>query len=142
MFCNPDDGEIKKLLEKSLTIAVVGLSAKPHRDSYRVAEYMQKHGYRVLPVNPSLRGDVLGEKAFASLADIPVPVDIVNVFRRSEDVPAVVQEALPLKPKTIWMQLGIAHEEAAELAARQGIAVVMDRCIKIDHGLLLGDRCF
>lgn len=140
MFSNPDDGKVKELLEKSRTIAVVGLSAKPDRDSFKVAKYMQEHGYRIIPVNPALKGDVLGEKPYSSLSEIPHKVDIVNVFRRSEDVPTVVQEAVPLKPAAIWMQLGIASDAAAEQAETEGITVVMDRCIKIDHGLLLGDR--
>jgi len=139
MFCNPDDGKIKDLLKESLTIAVVGLSAKPHRDSYKVAKYMQEQGYRIIPVNPALRGEVLGEKPYPSLSEVPGKVDIVNVFRRSDEVPAVVREALPIKPKAIWMQLGISSEEAAEQARAEGITVIMDRCIKIDHGLLMGD---
>jgi len=141
MFLNPDKSKIKELLEKSHTIAVVGLSAKPDRDSFKVAKYMQENGYRIIPVNPALKGDVLGEKPYSSLAEVPNKVDIVNVFRRSEEVPAVVQGSLPLKPSAIWMQLGIANETAAKQAETEGIIVVMDRCIKIDHGLLLGDRC-
>lgn len=141
MFSNPDEGQIKELLEKSRAIAVVGLSAKPHRDSFKVAKYMQERGYRIIPVNPALKGEVLGEKPYASLSEVPDKVDIVNVFRRSEDVPAVVQGALPLKPKAIWTQLGIVNEEAAELAEKEGVTVVMDRCIKIDHGLLMGSHC-
>lgn len=139
MFLNPDNGEIKNLLEKSHTIAVVGLSAKPHRDSFKVAEYMQARGFRIIPVNPALRGEVLGEKPYSALSEVPCKIDIVNVFRRSEDVPAVVREALPIKPGAIWLQLGIANEAAAEQAEKEGITVVMDRCIKIEHGLLLGD---
>lgn len=141
MFSNPDDAQIKELLEESRTIAVVGLSAKPHRDSFKVAKYMQERGYRIIPVNPALKEEVLGEKPYSSLSEVPEQVDIVNVFRRSEDVPAVVQGALPLAPKAIWMQLGIVNEGAAEAAEKDGITVVMDRCIKIDHGLLMGEHC-
>lgn len=142
MFLNPDNSKIIELLEKSHTIAVVGLSAKPERDSFKVAKYMQENGYRIIPVSPTLKGNVLGEKPYSCLAEVPDKVDIVNVFRRSEEVPAVVQGALPLKPSAIWLQLGIVNETAAEQAKTEGITVVMDRCIKIDHGLLLGDRCF
>lgn len=140
MVSNPGNDVIKDLLENSRTIAVVGLSNKPERDSFKVAKYMQERGYRIIPVNPRLKGEVLGEKPYSSLSEVPYKVDIVNVFRRSEDVPAVVEEALPLKPKAIWMQLGIENEGAAQQAAKEGITVIMDRCIKIDHGLLLGER--
>jgi len=141
MFLNPDNDVIIGLLEESRTVAVVGLSAKPDRDSFRVARYMQEQGYRIIPVNPALKREVLGEKPYASLAEVPCKVDIVNVFRRSEDVPLVVEAALPLKPKVIWMQLGIKNEEAAERVAGEGVTVVMDRCIKIEHGRLLGELC-
>lgn len=141
MFSNPDNDVIKGLLEESRTVAVVGLSAKPDRDSFKVAGYMQEQGYRIIPVNPALKGEVLGEKPYASLAEVPCKVDIVNVFRRSEEVPGVVEAALPLKPKAIWMQLGIKNEGAAEQAAGEGIMVIMDRCIKIEHGRLLGEGC-
>lgn len=139
MFTNPDDQKIKDLLEQSRTIAVVGLSANPERDSNQVASYMQEHGYRIIPVNPGLKDEVLGEKPYASLADIPGRVDIVNIFRRAEEVPAAVRGALPLKPGTVWIQLGIVSEEAAEIALKEGITVVMDRCIKVEHCRLLGD---
>lgn len=140
MFTNPDDQKIKDLLEKSRTVAVVGLSGKPERDSNRVARYMQEHGFRIIPVNPGLKDEVLGEKPYASLAEIPGPVDIVNIFRRTEEAPRAVREALPLKPGAVWIQLGIVSEEAAEIAAKEGITVVMDRCIKVEHRRLLGDR--
>jgi len=139
MFTNPEDGTIKKILAESRTIAVVGLSKKPDRDSYRVARYLQEHGYRIIPVNPALKEEVLGEKPYASLAEVPFPVDIVDIFRRAADVPPVVQAALPLKPKAVWIQLGIVNEEAAATATGEGIPVIMDRCIKIDHGNLMGD---
>ncbi|MEW6274443.1 MAG: CoA-binding protein [Bacillota bacterium] len=137
MFQNPDDREIKDLLTKNKTIAVVGLSDKPERDSYRVAQYMQEKGYRIIPVNPRLK-EVLGEKAYPDLASLPEPVDIVNVFRRSEEVPGVVKDALAAKPAVIWLQLGVVNEEAALFAQSQGVQVVMDRCIKIEHARLLG----
>lgn len=137
MFQNPGDQEIKDLLTRSKTIAVVGLSDKPERDSYRVAQYMQEKGYRIIPINPRVK-EVLGEKAYPNLAAVPGPVDIVNVFRRSEEVPGVVKEALALKPAAVWLQLGVISEEAAALAKDRGLPLVMDRCLKIEHGRLLG----
>lgn len=137
MFQNPDDRQLKELLAKSKTIAVVGLSDKPDRDSYRVAQYMQEKGYRIIPVNPRIE-TVLGEKAYPDLASIPEQVDIVNVFRRSEETPGVVKDALPKKPVAIWLQLGVMNEEAAALAQSEGVPVIMDRCIKIEHNRLFG----
>ncbi len=137
MHQNPGDQEIKDLLTRSKTIAVVGLSDKPERDSYRVAQYMHEKGYRIIPVNPRVK-EVLGERAYPNLAAVPGPVDIVNVFRRSEEAPGVVKEALALKPAAVWLQLGVISEEAAALARDQGVPLVMDRCIKIEHGRLLG----
>ena len=140
MFTNPDDRKIIDLLEKSRTIAVVGLSGNPAKDSNRVAKYMQEQGYRIIPVNPGLQDEVLGQKPYATLAEIPDRVDIVNIFRRAEDVPQAVREAIPLKPLAVWIQLGIISEEGAEIALKEGITVVMDRCIKVEHGRLLGGR--
>ena len=137
MFQNPADQEIKGLLMQSKTLAVVGISDKPDRDSYRVAQYMQGKGYRIIPVNPRLK-EVLGEKAYPDLASIPEPVDIVNVFRSRGEVPGVVENVLAKKPAAIWLQLGVVHEEAALSAQNQGVLVVMDRCIKIEHHRLLG----
>ncbi len=137
MHQNPGDQEIKDLLTRSKTIAVVGLSDKPERDSYRVAQYMQEKGYRIIPVNPRVK-EVLGERAYPNLAAVSGPVDIVNVFRRSEEAPGVVKEALALKPAAVWLQLGVISEEAAALARDQGVPLVMDRCLKIEHGRLLG----
>lgn len=126
------DDEIGKLLRRSKTIAVVGLSDSPLRPSHGVAAYMQSHGYRIIPVNPAING-ALGEKAVASLSNIHVPIDIVDVFRRSEFVPDVVDEAIRLKVPAIWMQEGVIHEQAAEKARQAGIFVVMDRCILKEH---------
>lgn len=134
-----DQDLIKDTLKNCCTIAVVGLSAKQHRDSFKVAQYMQKCGFRIIPVNPSLREDVLGEKPYSSLQDIPHQVDIVNIFKRSEDVPVIVEKALSLKPKAIWLQLGITSEAASEMAKDQGIPMIMNRCIKIEHMLLQGE---
>jgi uncharacterized protein len=123
---------ITELLKNARTIAVVGLSDSPFRTSYGVSEYMQSQGYRIIPVNPQIR-ESLGEKAYASLSEVGERIDIVNVFRRSEFVPEIVQEAIRLKVPAIWMQEGVVHEEAAELARDAGICVVMDRCILKEH---------
>jgi predicted CoA-binding protein len=124
--------QIAELLKSAKTIAVVGLSDNPLRTSYRVSQYMQSQGYRVIPVNPAIR-ESLGEKAYASLDEVPEKIDIVNVFRRSEHVPEVVEEAIRLKVPAIWMQEGVIHEEAAQKARQAGIFVVMDRCIFKEH---------
>ncbi|MFS0553454.1 CoA-binding protein [Brevibacillus sp. 179-C9.3 HS] len=139
MAQNPTNEARRQLLEDAKTIAVVGLSNKPDRTSYMVAQAMQHAGYTIIPVNPVIAGEtVLGEKALASLSEIDQQVDIVNVFRRSEDMMPVAEEALKMqnKPKVFWMQQGIANEEAAKLVADQGIEVVQDMCIKVDHALL------
>jgi predicted CoA-binding protein len=139
-FKNPDDATLRKLLETVRTIAVVGLSPQPARPSYRVAQAMQRYGYRIVPVRP-LVDEVLGEKAYASLADIPFPVDLVDVFRAAEHVPAIVEQCLALHsmqrpsstlqhlPAAIWIQEGIVHEAAARAAQAGGMTVVMDRCL-------------
>ena len=127
---------ITELLKTAKTIAVVGLSDSPFRTSYGVSEYMQSQGYRIIPVNPLVR-ESLGVKAYASLSDVPERIDIVNVFRRSEHVPEVVEEAIRLRVPAIWMQEGVVHEAAAEKARQAGIFVVMDRCILKEHRRLL-----
>ncbi len=124
--------EIGELLKRARTIAVVGLSQSPLRPSYGVAAYLQQHGYRIIPVNPAIKG-ALGEKAAASLSEIQEKIDIVDIFRRSEFVPEVVDEAIRLKVPAIWMQEGVIHEEAAEKARKAGIFVVMDRCVLKEH---------
>ncbi len=121
-----------ELLKQSKTIAVVGLSSSPLRPSHGVSAYMQSHGYRIIPVNPDIKG-ALGEKAVASLADVPEKIDIVDVFRRSEFVPEIVEEAIRLKVPAIWLQEGVIHQEAAEKARKAGIMVVMDKCILKEH---------
>jgi uncharacterized protein len=125
-------GMIPDLLRKSHVIAVVGLSSKKFRPSYGVAEYMQREGYRIIPVNPN-ETEVLGEKAYASLEDIPEHVDIVDIFRRSEFVAPLVEEAIRRGAAAVWMQEGVVDEEAAEKARAAGLAVVMDRCILKEH---------
>jgi uncharacterized protein len=124
------DGE--NLLRNAKTIAVVGLSSSPWRPSYGVSEYMQSVGYRIVPVNPG-ESEVLGEKVFATLDDVPVAVDIVNVFRQSRFVPEIVEAAIRIGAKGVWMQEGVVHEEAAQKAREAGLEVVMDRCILKEH---------
>jgi len=124
------------LLRDSKTIAVVGLSSNRRRPSFGVSEYMQSVGYRIIPVNP-LETEVLGEKAFASLDAVPEPVDIVNVFRRSEFVPEIVDEAIRIGAKCVWMQEGVMHEGAAAKAREAGLEVVMNRCILKEHRRML-----
>jgi hypothetical protein len=123
---------IPALLRRSRTIAVVGLSSKKFRPSYGVAEYMQEQGYRIIPVNPNEVG-VLGEKAHASIEDIGEHIDIVDIFRRSEFVPAIVESAIRIGAGAIWMQEGVVHEDAARQAREAGLEVVMDRCILKEH---------
>jgi len=123
---------IAQLLQTSKTIAVVGLSDNPMRPSYGVSEYMQQHGYRIIPVNPQLR-EALGEKSYATLSEIPGKIDIVNIFRKPEFVPEIVDEAIRLKVPAIWMQEDVVHEEAAAKARAAGISVVMDKCILKEH---------
>lgn len=124
--------EIGELLKRAKTIAIVGLSDNPLRPSYGVAAYMQQHGFRIIPVNPAIKG-ALGEKAVASLSDIKDKIDIVDIFRRSEFVPEIVDEAIRLKVPAIWMQEGVIHESASQKARNSGIFVVMDRCILKEH---------
>ena len=123
---------ITDLLRRSKTIAVVGLSDNPLRPSHGVSAYMQSRGYRIIPVNPQIE-ESLGEKAFASLLDVPEKIDIVDIFRRPEFVEEVVDQAIQLKVPVIWMQEGVIHEKAAEKARQAGIFVVMDRCILKEH---------
>lgn len=139
-FENPSREQIKEILENAGNIAVVGLSDKSDRTSYMVAAAMQQKGYRIIPVNPSVSGEILGEKVFASLSDIPEPVDIVNVFRRSEHTPEVAQDAVQIGAKVLWLQQGIANDEAWDIASKGGLAVIMDRCIKVEDSILLGKR--
>jgi predicted CoA-binding protein len=132
MATSPDSDPITALLRQPKTIAVVGLSNSPLRPSHGVSAYMQSHGYRIIPVNPQIESS-LGEKSYASLLEVPGKIDIVNIFRRSEFVEEVVDEAIRLKVPAIWMQEDVIHEKAAEKARRAGIFVVMDRCILKEH---------
>ncbi len=131
-FQNPTPEDIKALLSRVKTIAVVGLSPKPDRPSFGVSQAMQRFGYRIVPVRPAL-DSALGEKAYAKLADIPFPVDLVNVFRESAAIPGVVEETLAIGAPAIWIQEGIIHDAAAEQARAAGLVVVMDRCIWKDY---------
>lgn len=135
-----DPSAIKNYLVSSTTIAVVGLSEDTSKASYGVARYMQNTGYRIIPVNPTLTGPVLGEKAYAKLVDIPseIRIDIINVFRRPADMPGVVEQALLRIAPLFWMQLGISHDESANGLIAAGFDVVQNRCIKVDHALLIG----
>jgi predicted CoA-binding protein len=123
---------IPELLAASKTIAVVGLSSRRTRPSYGVSEYMQSQGYRILPVNPN-ETEVLGEKAYPDLGSVPEKIDIVDIFRRPEHVPAIVEAAIRIGARAVWMQEGIVHEQAAERARAAGLEVVMDRCILKEH---------
>lgn len=133
---NPTQEQIRELLMDAKTVAIVGLSDRPERVSYMVAEAMQHKGYRVIPVNPNVER-VLGEKCYPSLKDIPIPVDIVNVFRRSETVVPIAQEAVNIGAKVFWLQQGIVNEEAAQIASSGGLIVVMDLCIKVADSILI-----
>jgi predicted CoA-binding protein len=138
MHKNPDTGEIKRILEESHNVAVVGLSDSPYRTSHAIASAMQRAGYRIFPVNPNLTGPVLGEEPYATVEEIPEPIDIVDVFRRSEKVPPVAEDAVAAGAKILWLQSGVINAEAAAYAEEHGLTVVMDRCIKVDHAMLLG----
>ncbi len=127
----------RRILQAAKTLAVVGLSHREDRPGYYVPAYMQAAGYRIIPVNPNL-DEALGEKAYPDLLSIPEPVDVVVIFRRSEDVPPVVDQAIQIGAKVVWMQLGILNEPAADRARAAGLEVVMDSCIKIDHQRLIG----
>ncbi len=136
---NPTSAEIRDLLTTARTIAVVGLSPKPERDSHRVALYMQRRGYTIVPVNPGHR-EILGATSYPRLAAVPAatPIDIVNLFRRSAEVGPHVDEAIARGVRAVWMQVGIADEAAAERARAAGLLVVMNRCIMVDHAALIG----
>ncbi len=126
------DKTIRDILLKAKRVAVVGLSPKQDRPSYRVAEYLMAHGYEIVPVNPNC-AEVFGKKCYKSLADVPGEIDVVDIFRRSEDVMPVVEEAIKVKAKAVWMQEGIINEEAARKAKDAGLDVVMDRCMLKEH---------
>lgn len=133
---NATPAEVREILTTAKTVAVVGLSDKPDRDSYRVAEYLQRAGYRIIPVNPALKGEVLGETSYASLRDVADKIDVVDVFRRADAVPAIVEDAIAVGAKAVWMQDGIVHNEAADRARAAGLKVVMSKCMLREHRAL------
>ena len=131
--------ELRVILKESKTIAVVGLSANWYRPSYFAAKYMQEHGYKIIPVNPAYVGqEVLGERCYSSLEDIPESVDMVDCFRKSEDIEAIASQAVTIGAKIIWLQLGVKNESASEIASAAGMTYVENRCVKIEHGRLFG----
>ena len=132
---------LRRILHDYRTVAVVGLSANWHRPSNFAAKYLQEHGYRVIPVNPAY-DEVLGERGYPDLKSIPGPVDVVVIFRRPDDIPPVVDDAIAIGAKVVWMQLGVIHVEAAAKARDAGLEVVMDRCMKIEHARLFGGLNF
>ena len=128
---------IQRVVREARTIAVVGLSANPLRASHFVGFYLQRHGYRVIPVNPR-EPEILGERSFASLREVPVPVDIVDVFRAPAALPGIAREAVEIGAKCLWCQFGVINEEGASIAERGGLVVVMDRCLKVEHARYIG----
>jgi len=132
-----DSLTIQRAMFGARTIAIVGLSRNELRPSYFVGYYLKRHGYRVIPVNPR-ETDILGEKSFASLADVPVAVDIVNVFRAPEAVPAIARDAVAIRAGTLWCQFGVIHAEGARIAEAGGLTVIMDRCLKVEHARFAG----
>lgn len=142
---NDDISTLRRILRQCRTIAVVGLSAQWHRPSYFAARYLQQHGYRIVPVNPAYadpagpqRGEVLGERCHASLEAIPHPVDMVDVFRRTDDVMPIARAAIAIGARCLWQQIGVVNDEADALAREAGLDSVMDRCVKIEHARLFG----
>lgn len=136
-----DIATLRRILKTTHSVAIVGLSANWWRPSFFVAKYLQEHGYRIFPVNPAY-AEVLGEKCYPRLADVPEPVDMVDCFRKVEEMPALADEAIAIGAKCLWMQLGVANPEAATRAQAAGMDVVMDRCVKIEHGRLFGGLNF
>src|ERR1700716_3152801 len=136
---NPSDRELKQLLTDATTIAVVGASSNPDKASYGIMQKLQQSGYRVIPVNPR-ETEILGERAYPSLADVPERIDIVDVFRRAEDTPGIADEAVTIGAKALWLQTGIVNEDAAARAQAGGLTVVMDACIGATHTLLRVSR--
>ena len=137
-----DDIEgLRRILKENRTIAVVGLSAQWFRPSFFAAKYLQEHGYRVIPVNPAYR-EVLGETCYPSLLEVPDQIDVVDVFRKPQDVPPIADDAVRIGAKVLWLQIGVIHEAAARQAREAGLEVVMDRCMKIEHARLFGGLGF
>jgi uncharacterized protein len=138
--CVPSDATLRSILDQAKTIAVVGLSSKPERDSYGVSRYLQRRGYRIVPVNPN-ETEVLGETAYPSLLDVPteVAIDIVDVFRKAEEAPPVAEQAVSIGARVLWLQEGIVNDEARRIAEEGGLTVVMDLCIRTTRARLEGE---
>ena len=134
----PPDGKIREILERYKTIVVVGLSQHPEKPSHFVSKYLKEHGYNIIPVNPNTQEPLLGEQVYPTLSEVPQEVEVVNIFRPAEDVPAIVNEAISIGVKVIWMQEGIVHNQAARQAMDAGITVVMNRCMMKEHRRLKG----
>ena len=132
-----DPASIQRIIHTSKTVAIVGLSKQELRASHFVGFYLKRHGYHVIPVNPRER-EILGERCYTSLGDIPVPVDIVNVFRQPDALPEIAREAVAIRAKALWCQFNVVNEEGARIAEAGGLAVVMDRCIKVEHARYVG----
>ncbi len=132
-----DIATLRRILQDTRVIAMVGLSANWYRPSYFAAKYMLDHGYQVIPVNPSY-GEVLGQKCYATLRDIPHKIDMVDCFRKSEEMPQIADEAITIGARVLWMQIGVINESAAAKARKAGLEVVMDRCVKIEYARLFG----
>jgi uncharacterized protein len=135
---NPSTEEIRDLLSDARTVAVVGLSDRPYRTSHSIASSLKDFGFRIFPVNPNLTEPVLGEEPYGTVEELPEPVDIVDVFRRSEKVMPTARDAVAAGAKVLWMQSGVVNEEAAAYAVEHGLTVVMDRCIMVDYATLVG----
>jgi predicted CoA-binding protein len=133
---NPPDEEVVELLKSAKTVAVVGISHKEDRDSYKVAKYLKEHGYKIIPVNPKYK-EVLGEPCYPDLKSVPEKIDVVDIFRNIDAIPGIVDEAINVGAGAVWMQLGLAHNESAEKARQAGLKVVMNKCMKIEHQRLL-----
>jgi predicted CoA-binding protein len=132
-----EEDPVAEILKRANTVAVVGISEKPDRDSHKVAKYLKDHGYKIIPVNPKLK-EVLGEPCYPDLKSIPEHVDLVDIFRSTDAIPGIVDEAIAVGAGSVWMQLGLIHQEAAEKARKAGLSVVMNRCTKIEHTRLSG----
>ena len=132
-----DSDKVRRILRRVRTVAVVGLSAQWHRPSYFAAKYLQEHGYRIIPVNPSYP-EILGEKCYKSLREIPEKVDVVDCFRRSAEIPAIADDAIAIGAKVLWMQLGVENGDARRKAEAAGLEVIENRCMKIEHGRFFG----
>ncbi len=135
-FTNPSDGEISALLGKTKRIAVVGMSAKPERASYGVAKYLMGQGFEIIPVNP-METEIFGLKSYAALSDIPGTIDIVDVFRRSDQTDAIIDEAIKIGAKAVWLQLDVINDAGLHRAKEAGLAAVQDRCLKVEHARLM-----